>query len=399
MPASDGTERVDRGAGRDGARVGGRDGNGANEGGASLGSEDLRAAVSAGLLSEAQAAGLIILAERRAGYRDRMGPDDEPFELFRGLNEIFVATGLVLLILGGTTLAWGVGAPLAPALAGLGISWALAEYFTRVRRMILPSLVLAVSVVLFATTGAVSALIGELGAADAVTATRAPITQVSGIGALAALLFFARFRLPFALFLAGLLAIPPVFVGTGAIGGLVDFAQLLEDPTRAFDLAGAGRLALTTLGFGLACLTIALAFDMSDPHRVSRRHRCGFWLHLLAAPAIVNTLALTLWQAGTPAALTALTAIIVLVVLVALVIDRRSFLLSAAAYIGLLLGAAADRSAIGVGPAATFLLLGAAITLLGAAWTGARARLMRALPEFPGKAYLPPYARQFSETP
>jgi hypothetical protein len=40
-----------------------------------------------------------------------------------------------------------------------------------------------------------------------------------------------------------------------------------------------------------------MIFDMSDPHRVTRRAASGFWLHVIAAPAIVNTVALTLFDA------------------------------------------------------------------------------------------------------
>jgi len=38
------------------------------------------------------------------------------------------------------------------------------------------------------------------------------------------------------------------------------------------------------------------------------------------------------------------------------------------------------------------LVLGGLITALGTFWTPMRARLMRALPDFPGKSRLPPYA-------
>ena len=53
--------------------------------------DDLRAAVAAGHLSAAQAASVLALAQARAGVRL---PEDEPFELFRGFAEIFVAVGL-----------------------------------------------------------------------------------------------------------------------------------------------------------------------------------------------------------------------------------------------------------------------------------------------------------------
>ena len=59
-----------------------------------MGPDDLRAAVAAGILTEAQAAGLMALAQGRAGQRAHMAADDEPFEFFRGFSEIFIALGL-----------------------------------------------------------------------------------------------------------------------------------------------------------------------------------------------------------------------------------------------------------------------------------------------------------------
>ncbi len=44
------------------------------------------------------------------------------------------------------------------------------------------------------------------------------------------------------------------------------------------------------LGCGLAVFAAAMAFDISDRERVTRRADCAFWLHLLAAPLIVHSL-------------------------------------------------------------------------------------------------------------
>ena len=46
--------------------------------------EDLRAAVAAGILDEAQAARLTVLINDREGKRAAMPQEDEPFEFFRG---------------------------------------------------------------------------------------------------------------------------------------------------------------------------------------------------------------------------------------------------------------------------------------------------------------------------
>ena len=54
---------------------------------------DLQASVSAGIITEAQAASLKALSDQRQGARNDLNPNDEPFELFRGFNEIFISNG------------------------------------------------------------------------------------------------------------------------------------------------------------------------------------------------------------------------------------------------------------------------------------------------------------------
>ena len=78
-----------------------------------IGQDDLRAAVAAGLVAEAQAAGLAALAQGRSGHRQSMPSEDEPFEFFRGFSEIFVSVGLSILLGGiGMLLVWVSGATL-----------------------------------------------------------------------------------------------------------------------------------------------------------------------------------------------------------------------------------------------------------------------------------------------
>ncbi|MHA1127528.1 MAG: hypothetical protein ACTSRN_01085, partial [Alphaproteobacteria bacterium] len=119
---------------------------------------------------------------------------------------------------------------------------------------------------------------------------------------------------------------------------------------------------------------------------------CGFWLHILAAPAIVNVVALSLLNLdGTMGYSLAATALVV-IALVALVIDRRSFLTAGIVYIGIILAWALGSGSDGDWSiAATLLVMGAFITALGTWWVQLRAVLMRVLPNFPLKNRLPPY--------
>ena len=108
--------------------------------------DEIRAAVRAGILSEAQAAELKALSDARAGHRTAQASEDEPFELFRGFAEIFVAIGLAIL-LGGISLllgiVGGVGILVVIPVIIAAISWWMAGYFTLRWRMNLPSMVLA----------------------------------------------------------------------------------------------------------------------------------------------------------------------------------------------------------------------------------------------------------------
>lgn len=371
---------------------------------ADIAPDDLRAAVGAGLLSEAQAASLSALAQARAGRRALAArQDDEPFELFRGFGEIFVALGVALLGAGVWTVALlaGPGASGPQALA-LVAAWALAEWLTRKRRMILPSLLLAVGVAAPAAgLGGTAALTwvlesvepGDLGERLASGAVARETGLAAALaGAAGALAFYLRFRLPFAVFLVALGLSAAVLIATG----LLDPMRLLmaggPNTASLFDLRAEAGLAPVTLGFGLACFAAAMAFDMRDPHRVTRLSACGFWLHLIAAPAIVNTLALSAWNMPGPLGLVGAGAAAGAMALVALVIDRRSFLVASMAWMALLLGAAFRDASGPWASAATLLILGAGVTLLGAGWARARGAVMGALPGFPGKDRLPPWA-------
>jgi hypothetical protein len=352
--------------------------------------DDLRAAVSAGALSEAQAATVIVLAEERSGVRAHLKGLDEPFELFRGFNEIFVIVGLVILGFGyagvtgmtlfGTDSGYILG--MVYAVAGLAAVMALARYFTLRRRMVGPSNALAIMAAL---------LLGQFGISfAAMLDLTAPgtLTAAAAIAALGLSGYYAVFRVPFTVALVGISVFATAF-GVATLGG-----SFPETPLDLFLLTADGPFALLTVALGLVGLIVAMGFDMSDPHRVTRRSAAGFWLHVLAAPAIVNTIALTLFDAGTVPAQVLLGAFVALMALFAIVIDRRSFLVSGVGYVVALAITVVEGQAFFV-----ILMLGAGLVLLGAQWEVMRRALMRILPRFPGKDRLPPYDLLAKEMP
>lgn len=346
--------------------------------------EDLRAAVAAGILTEAQAASLSALANSRSGRRAALPAEDEPFEFFRGFSEIFISIGLVILLSGVTALLAAFGGfallTLVP-LASAAIAWWWATYFTLKRRMTLPSMVLASAF----GTGVLIFAFAILGQGNAVN-------QNDGIGAfllatLAMMLWYRRFRLPFAAFLTGVFALGFVYSVTVSDATFHALAGASSGFSALFDLGKSPAFASATLAFGIGAFLVGMWFDTRDPHRLGRHSATAFWCHLLAAPALVNTVAVTLMNGGGTGFLAIA---LVLITLLALVIDRRSFLTAAIAYIAIVITWVMGDSG-GTSWIFTLLVLGAFITAIGTWWVQLRAKVMQMLPNFPGKASLPPY--------
>ena len=355
--------------------------------------DDLRAAVASGVIDEGQAILLQTLSDQRMGYRANMVGDDEPFELFKGFAEIFVTVGLGLLMAGllGLTAIFGNLALIPVAMMVLSI--ALALYFTKKRRMSLPSIALCIGFAL-----------GLWGLMDAVLPDGRNATLSMGVAGMIGLAFYyLLFKLPFAMFVFGLFALMTVtgvvnIVEPPASRGFVSSGDYLVDwlgLPRYFDLCNSPYMAVGTLIFGLMAFFAAIYFDSKDPHRVSRYASTAFWLHILAAPALVNTLVMSNYAMGGIGTVIAI-AILTVFTLLAVIIDRRSFLTAGLVYMGLLISQAVGDTGTEWAPVITMLVLGVFVTALGAFWAQARAAIMGALPDFPGKERLPPYAAGLS---
>lgn len=351
--------------------------------------DDLRASVNAGFVTEAQAASLRALAQSRAGTRAAIEAGDEPFELFKGFNEIFIVVGLGILAFGWAAVT---GAALlgdmvdifdtrrevtASGIAGLVAIWLASEYFIRRRRMVAPAIFLSV---LFA---AVALLLANLHLAEPFMIAANDVSSLPvplAISVVALGVYWWRFRVPFALAMIalGVFATALLLAASGSRDG-VPFDQL-------FLLTADGPFAWITLGIGIAVFVLAMVFDTSDPHRVSRRSAQGFWLHIVSAPALVNTAAVTLLASDTSAARLGLFALMLGFALVAIVIDRRSFLIAAIGYLLVLAGTVFG----GDGAAVTILLLGVLLVALGAFWTRVRHVLLTTVFAWLPRHKLPP---------
>ena len=346
--------------------------------------DDLRAAVAAGMITEAQAASVLALAQSRAGVRQAMPPQEEPFELFKGFNEIFIVVGLSILYAGwtgitGFTSLFQNDATFTTFLVfttlGLGGIAIAAGYFTLKRRMVAPSIALTLMWALSAAQLSFG-LFNRFG-----LETPLGVSFSAGFCALMLLGWYIAFRIPFSIALTAL----GVFATVGSV--FVWRGATLDNPFDIFLLTNDGPFAWITIVLGLIGFAIAMSFDMGDPYRVSRRSASGFWLHVIAAPAIVNTIALTMFEVDTTLSYLTLVAFLLIIAAVAIVIDRRSFLVAGVGYVVALIFTVSDPSGIFW----MVFLLGILLVFLGAKWEVIRRRLMQSLPAFPGKDRLPPY--------
>lgn len=312
-----------------------------------------------------------------AAGRHAPAVDEEQFRLLTGFNDIFVAIAIVLLL----AAIGGIGAAITTVLAPVLVTaaaWGLAEFFTRQRRMALPSIILLLAFVggvaaSFATLFAVNAepigdwIRSSSGNRDVQTAVASIITAlIAAVTALAAWLHWRRFGVPITV-AAGALAV--VGVAIALIVGLVP-------PARDYVLP-------LVLIAGLGMFGFAMRWDMSDLQRRTRRADVAFWLHLAAAPmiahALFNLLGVFDGEIGVGQALIVL-ALYVVFAFVALAVDRRALLVSSLVYVLFALYALFRQAgAVELSAAFTGLVIGSALLLLSAFWHPVRRRVVAML--------------------
>ena len=332
---------------------------------------DIDAAVAAGVLRAEDAGRLraFVAEDHRSS-----AVDEEHFRLITGFNDIFVTIAATLLLAATGWIA-GRALPAAGGLAVAVVAWGLAEYFTRTRRMALPSILLLAAFVLGLLGFAAGLLFDDgrgvgFNPADAGEGSIAAVklAAAAALAAAGAWAHWRRFHVPITI-AAGAAAAAAVAV--------------------ALTVALVPRLAehITTLMLlaGIAIFALAMRWDMSDPARETRRSDVAFWLHLLAAPLIVHPVFALLGLLGGDAGLGGALVVILLYVvlgLLALAIDRRAPMVSALAYVLYALSIVfREAGAAGLNIALTGLVLGSALLLLSAFWHTARAAVVARLPE------------------
>ena len=106
-------------------------------------------------------------------------------------------------------------------------------------------------------------------------------------------LWYRQFKLPFAAFLTGGFVLGAIYAFTASTANMTQlFGAGGFD--SLFDLRESPAFATATLVFGAGMFVVGMWFDTRDPHRLGRHAATAFWCHLMAAPALVNTVAVTL---------------------------------------------------------------------------------------------------------
>lgn len=325
-----------------------------------LSSGDLDDAVTEGILSTEQSERLRAFLAARG--EPVLTPSEEGVEVVRGFHDVFLTIGAGLMVVG----AWVVGL----SLAALPVSWVLAEILYRKKGTRLPMIVLAVSFVLAAELTVIS-----LGFKDS---DWNPIIPAEGwpaglwlalAGFAAAIAFGWRFKVPFTALLVA------ISLGYGALATAQHFSGM--DYTSTIT-------AITALVSGLAAFAAAMAFDLSDRDRKTRRSDAAFWLHMAAAPGIVHGLMALIvgMEFRTPEAAGLVFVLIALLALVAVTIDRRSLIVSGLIYLSAAIATLVKASQL-AGDAqfsVVFAAVGAAVLAIGLGWHPLRRSLLAVLP-------------------
>ncbi|WAT18866.1 hypothetical protein OZN62_04660 [Aurantiacibacter sp. MUD11] len=329
--------------------------------------QDLRDAVAGGAITEEAARAL---RAHVAQVRRMPVTDEENFRLINSFNDIFVTIAAVLLLV---AMA-GIGNAIVSGLAGLlvaGAAWMMSEFFTRRRRMALPSIVLLLAFV----GGIVAAPIEILSQTSFDENERLMGALVTGAfvaGAIGAWVHWKRFMVPITI---AALAATAVAATIALIVTAIGPAMVTPDTV----------ILPMVFVAGLAVFAFAMRWDISDRTRETRRSDVAFWLHLLAAPMIAHPLfhwlGITEGDVVGIGGVLLVLAVYVVFGLVALAVDRRALLVSALAYVLFALTSLfEDYGMVELSVALTALVIGSALLMLSAFWPGIRAVVVDKLP-------------------
>lgn len=363
----------------------------------------LEAAAAAGIIKSDQVAPLYQFLST-GGVAPAL-PGEEDLRFIRNFHDVFLAIGIGLFAIG---MAVGIGAFAASApgpehgaamsgglcLGAAAIMWGLGELFARRRRLFLPAIATVLALTLFVVFGVALVYAGLLMGREldlnfnkgVPPQLRAGFLLAAACAFIAPAAFYARFRLPFSLGMAG-----------GGVAFFVIVSALLFAFETTIELLPALYLLL-----GLLLFAAGVAFDARDPSRVSRYSDNGFWLHFAAAPLILGGAFGLIGQAfgasgpaamggaghlmtsaaaegGNAVAQSFVTLLVVFALgFVSLLINRRVLIVSALLTTGVAIGVILNEFGLGAGAlaAAVLIVLSGFVLILGAGWHSVRRVLL-----------------------
>ena len=343
-----------------------------------IASEILAKGVERGIITAEQAERLRALETAGEPPELPVSPDDEQLRFIGGFSDIFVTIGLAMFLGAVGYFALSSSGPLGMWIAVAVTAWLLAEFFTRRRRMALPSIVL---LIVFAWAAfAASAIFLGPGAT--------PYNSSQSTWALFALGVIEPAMLAGAAFLTVLLTAlhywrfrVPITIAAGCGALLLTVVGLASG---LFPQLPRGAHSVLILACGLAIFGLAMRFDMTDPERLTRRTDIAFWLHLLAAPLIVHSFISGVLDVGSklePKPAVSVVAVFLALSFVAVLIDRRALLVSGLAYAGGAFWTLIRQAGLSdITTPLTILTLGAFVLLLSAGWKPLRAGILKLAP-------------------
>jgi hypothetical protein len=328
---------------------------------------------------------------------------EEDLRFIRNFHDLFLSIGLAMLsgglAIATTMILWPHAMALrdddpaaiarfswivaAAGVANAIVMWLLGEFFARGRRLFLPSIVIFLAFQLFvaaAVAGAYGAIkssgeflenVGKV-SVGTIDSTINEWTLISSLAAaLTGLAFYARMKLPFSMGASGY-----------ALAAAGVAALNMHLPQFALSASG---LNLAAGGF---LFLVALGFDARDPIRATRQSDNAFWLHFFAAPLIIGgAIGLAIGDVSpstdTTLAALAVLAIVIAFALVSLLINRRALLVAGMIYAIFATGVLLSRAGVSGGwlAAATLLIVGASMVLLGSGWHAIRRVLVAPFPK------------------
>ena len=362
---------------------------------------DIEDAVTSGAISRNEADRLLsfLSTKYEAGGYQNPSRSEENFRLSTGFNDIFISVILMLVLwsLWYMLEALFEGVPSLTSqfasifgisrfyegnqfstLATAALAWVFGEYFTKKRRMALPSilLMLVFTLCVFITFFVSYAMLFLDDALSRTSDSQKGWPEIVGaLGWIAGVsLHWLRFRVPIS-FAIGMTGLIPL-----SFGILQLFGISFGDTTSYAVMVALGGLTLFA----------AIWWDSRNTLRITREADVAFWLHILAAPLIVHPIFARLGSTENAAEGAIVLAIYLVLCLISIVLDRRAFMVIALGYSVYAAKVIFTASGFEQFPfAVAAFSIGGSLLLLSIMWHPVRRAVMTCLPQWLAR-YFPP---------